>query len=84
MKLKTVITSTFLALVLIAGVQDGYAQGPNGKRYGIGISIGDVTAVSFRAWLSKNNSWDAAIGNSYLGNPHLQAGYLWHYNDAFR
>ncbi|MAT40334.1 MAG: hypothetical protein CL946_12100 [Ectothiorhodospiraceae bacterium] len=54
-----------------------------GKDFGIGLTLGEPTGVTARFWLSKQNSWDLAAGASYLGNPHIQAGYLWHYNQAF-
>lgn len=59
------------------------AQGPKGKSFGIGLSLGEPTAVTARFWTSRQNSWDAAIGKSHIGNPHLHADYLWHINDAF-
>lgn len=60
-----------------------FAQGPKGKSFGIGLSLGEPTAVTFRFWTSRQNSWDLAIGKSHLGNPHLHGDYLWHINDAF-
>lgn len=77
--LRTAMFS-LLFLVLTLPV---FAQGPMGKSFGVGFSVGDPTAVSFRFWTSKENSWDAALGASYLGNPHLHGDYLWHFNDAF-
>ncbi len=60
-----------------------HAQGPKGKSFGVGFQLGEPTAVAFRFWTSKENSWDLAVGASYLGNPHVHADYLWHFNDAF-
>jgi hypothetical protein len=60
-----------------------HAQGPKGKSFGFGLSLGDPTAVSFRIWTSRENSWEAAIGRSHFGSPHIQGGYLWHMNDVF-
>jgi hypothetical protein len=59
------------------------AQGPKGKSFGVGFQLGEPTAVSFRFWTSRDNSWDLAVGASYLGNPHIHGDYLWHFNDAF-
>jgi hypothetical protein len=62
---------------------DIQAQGVRGKSFGFGLQLGEPTAITFRMWTSKNNSWDAAIGQSYLGSPHIHAGYLWHFWSAF-
>lgn len=73
-----------LVLLLLAGLSiPAMAQGPKGKSFGVGFSLGDPTAVSFRFWTSRENSWDLAVGASYLGNPHVHGDYLWHFNDAF-
>lgn len=73
-----------LMLILVAGLSlPAMAQGPKGKSFGVGFSVGDPTAVSFRFWTSRDNSWDLAVGASYLGNPHVHGDYLWHFNDAF-
>lgn len=78
----------FLSIVLFAAFlsiapQNAFAQGPKGKSFGFGLQVGEPTAITFRIWTSRANSWDAAIGSSRFGRPHLQAGYLWHFNDAF-
>jgi len=59
------------------------AQGPKGRSFGFGLSLGEPTAVTFRIWESRMNSWDIAVGTSHLGNPHIHADYLWHFPDAF-
>jgi hypothetical protein len=61
----------------------GFAQGPKGRSFGFGFSLGEPAAFTTRWWTSKKNSWDAAIGVSHLGNPHIHADYLWHFPDAF-
>ena len=76
-------TLLFLFLLTISVSHPVQAQGPQGKSFGIGFSVGEPTAVSARFWLSRENSWDAAIGSSWIGNPHIHADYLWHFNDAF-
>ena len=60
-----------------------FAQGPKGKSFGFGFSVGDPTAFAMRFWSSPLNSWDAAIGTSHLGNPHIHVDYLWHFPQAF-
>jgi hypothetical protein len=59
------------------------AQGPKGRSFGFGFELGEPTAVTFRFWESRLNSWDAAIGTSHLGNPQIHADYLWHFTDVF-
>ncbi|MCZ7557523.1 MAG: hypothetical protein M5R41_14085 [Bacteroidia bacterium] len=71
-------------IILLFGAPSSmHAQGPKGKSFGVGFQLGEPTAVSFRFWTSRENSWDLAVGASYLGNPHIHGDYLWHFNDAF-
>jgi hypothetical protein len=80
----SVVVRLSLLIALVVGLaMPAMAQGPMGKSFGVGFSVGDPTAISFRIWTSRANSWDAAIGASYLGNPHIHGDYLWHFNDAF-
>jgi hypothetical protein len=84
MKNTTVPLLAFLiVLALLQPLDTARAQGPNGKSFGFGLSLGEPTALTLRFWTSRQNSWDAAIGRSYLGNPHIHGSYLWHFNDAF-
>lgn len=82
MKLSISVAALLLILTLLPS-HEATAQGPMGRTFGIGFSVGEPTAVSARFWLSKANSWDLAIGSSAVGNPHVHADYLWHFNDAF-
>lgn len=70
-------------LLVLLGTDSIFAQGPQGRSFGVGFSLGEPTAVSVRIWTSRLNSWDAAIGSSAIGNPHLHGDYLWHFPDAF-
>jgi len=73
-----------VALMLVSLLTvPSHAQGPQGKSFGLGFSLGHPTALSLRFWSSRENSWVAAVGSSYLGNPHVHGDYLWHFNDAF-
>ena len=76
------VTGFLFAVLFLATVTSSFAQGPKGRSFGIGVSLGEPTAVTARFWLSKSNSWDLAIGSSAVGNPHIHADYLWHFNDA--
>jgi hypothetical protein len=75
--------AAILAALLLFAAGAAQAQGPKGRSFGFGLSLGEPTALTLRFWESKSNSWDAAIGVSHLGNPHLHADYLWHFNDVF-
>ena len=80
---RTIVFFAF-TLLLAAGISTtAHAQGPQGKSFGIGFSAGEPTAVSARIWTSRQNSWDIGVGSSWIGNPHVHADYLWHFNDAF-
>lgn len=73
----------FIPLLTMVLPDSASAQGPMGRDFGIGFSVGEPTAVSARFWISRANSWDLALGSSAVGNPHIHADYLWHFNDAF-
>ncbi len=83
MKRTLLLFSSLLLLVTILPSHNVSAQGPMGRSFGIGFSVGEPTAVSARFWISRANSWDLALGSSAVGNPHIHADYLWHFNDAF-
>ncbi|MCB2203445.1 hypothetical protein KQI65_01750 [bacterium] len=85
-RVRTFVQSALLActlLLIVFPAFTAHAQGPKGRSFGIGFSVGEPTAVSARFWLSSENSWDLALGSSAMGNPHVHADYLWHFNDAF-
>ena len=78
------LTAVLITLAAFAiSMNTATAQGPKGRSFGFGFSLGEPSAVTFRFWESRMNSWDAAIGVSHLGNPHIHADYLWHFPDAF-
>lgn len=79
--LRILLPGMLIAMFLLSS--SVFAQGPKGKSFGIGFSVGEPTALSLRFWTSRENSWDVAVGSSYIGNPHIHADYLWHFNDAF-
>lgn len=79
---SAIVWMLFVFSLLVAG-NESQAQGPKGRSFGFGFSLGEPTAVTLRFWESRMNSWDAAIGVSHLGNPHIHADYLWHFPDAF-
>ena len=79
---RTCRTISLIALFLVIAAHGSFSQGPKGRSFGFGFSLGEPTAVTLRFWESKMNSWDAAIGVSHLGNPQIHADYLWHFPDA--
>ncbi len=80
---RSIVISLITILLTVILSTPLNAQGPQGKSFGIGFSIGEPTAVSARIWTSRQNSWDIGVGSSWIGNPHVHADYLWHFNDAF-
>jgi len=80
---RTITFILFTVLFAVGSSMTVHAQGPQGKSFGIGFSVGEPTAVSARIWTSRQNSWDIGVGSSWIGNPHIHADYLWHFNDAF-
>ena len=71
------------AAALIFMAASALAQGPKGRSFGFGFEFGDPLAFTIRIWDSPKNSWDAALGESFLGSPYIHADYLWNFPDAF-
>lgn len=76
------IAYTVLVFVLLFGMENAQAQGPQGKKLGFGIILGDPTGGTLKYWTSNQNALAFSIGASYFGSPRLGADYLWHF-DAF-
>lgn len=59
-----------------------FAQGPKGRDFGFGVTLGEPTGVSLKFWLNNENALALSLGSSYFGELRLGADYLWHF-DAF-
>ncbi len=77
-----------LAILLFAAGSAGPAQaGP--KNLGLGLVLGEPTAVSGKVWMNSENAFDFAIGGfgyyygRHYGGLNVHGDYLWHRYGVF-
>lgn len=73
-----------IVLVLLTAVPLAVwaARGGHGST-GIGLQLGEPTALSAKFWVGSRNAIDAALGWNLVANKFtFQAGYLWHFPQA--
>lgn len=57
-----------------------FAHGPNNKRFGFGIVLGEPTGLTVKYWSANLNAFNFTLGGrSYFGSPRLGIDYLWHF-----
>lgn len=78
-KFNLVVIALLLGFLFISS---GNAQGPQGKKFGFGLILGDPTGGTIKYWTNNENAFDFYIGSSYFGKLRIGADYLWHF-DAF-
>lgn len=84
MKFTKILSISVLVLFFCMGVQNSHAQKSQDK-VGIGLMAGEPTGLSFKAWTSGTNAFDAGLAWS-LGRYdaiNLHADYLWHNFEVF-
>ncbi|MDH7515585.1 MAG: hypothetical protein QHI48_06910 [Bacteroidota bacterium] len=65
-----------LILVTLSAAVDCRAQVPPGKRFGVGVSLGEPTAVTVKWRTTPTTAVDVAIGHSMMGYPRVHADYV--------
>jgi hypothetical protein len=58
------------------------AQGPLGRNFGFGLSIGNPLGGTIKYWTASDQALAASLGADYFGSPRLNVDYHWHF-DAF-
>ena len=67
------------ALFLLAPLCAINAQVPPGKRFGVGFSLGEPTAVTMKWRRGPTTAVDFGIGHSFMGYPRVHGDYLWQF-----
>jgi len=57
-----------------------WSQGPLGRQFGFGITLGDPLGGTIKYWTAQNEALVADIGGDYFGSPRLDIDYYWHFN----
>lgn len=71
----------FLVIVIVLlSLSTTYSQAPEGKKFGVGIMLGEPSGLTGKYWLSNTKAIALSIGNSYFGKIRLGGDYLWHFN----
>lgn len=66
-----------ILFLLLCGITT-YAQD---KNFGLGIMLGEPTAISVKYWTSSTNAWDFGLGYSFVNAENktsIHADYLYH------
>lgn len=69
-----------LLFVIVLTFTTLFAQGPKGKDFGFGLSIGDPTGIAAKYWLNRENALAFSLGSSYFGALRVGGDYLWHFD----
>ncbi len=80
------LAAAVLAMALClasAGTHEAAAQTPLGKRVGLGVGIGEPTALTLRARTGRSTAVDLGIGASAFGTPRVHAMYTWQFTNSF-
>lgn len=58
-------------------------SGPDSRRFGVGLMLGEPSGASFKYWLSDRGALDAGVGWSFDDHEdfHIHADYLYHLFD---
>ncbi|MBI5645399.1 MAG: DUF3996 domain-containing protein [Ignavibacteriae bacterium] len=67
------------AVFLLVPLSESHAQVPPGKRFGVGFSLGEPTAVTIKWRSGPTTAFDFGIGHSFMGYPRVHADYLWQF-----
>lgn len=75
------LASALLVLfaLLLVSQQALQAQTPLKKPFGFGFTIGEPTALSFKARVGRSSAIDFGIGKSLMGYPTVYVDYLWQF-----
>ncbi len=76
---KTYCAMIILIMVLMLPYESK-SFAPKGKKFGVGIILGEPTGLTAKYWTTNDNAFDFSLGNSYLGTLRLGVDYLFHFN----
>lgn len=65
--------------ILLVSAMECFAQVPPGKRFGIGLSLGEPVAVTVKWRATRTTAFDFGIGHSVMGYPRIHGDYLWQF-----
>jgi hypothetical protein len=72
--------SLLLCTIVLVSVSPLRAQGPLGRDFGFGLSLGDPLGVTIKYWMNPNEALVGSLGADYFGSPRLNIDYHWHFN----
>jgi hypothetical protein len=76
---RSFLVPGILLTLLLFSATECRAQVPPGKRFGIGLSVGEPTAVTIKWRATRTTAFDFAIGHSAMGYPRIHGDYLWQF-----
>lgn len=86
MKKQDVVLLVFLFGTLLLQSVAAKDMSARQRQFGLGVLLGEPTAVSYKTWLTGNTAVDAALGWSFRGRGflHIHGDYLLHRINAVR
>ncbi len=69
-----------LCLIIIGSAQITFAQGPEGRSFGLGVVLGEPYGATSKIWTTNTNAFAISVGGSYYGALRIGMDYLWHFN----
>lgn len=80
MLMKSNLAKIILVIVMFSNLSLAQSKG-----FGLGVIIGEPTAISAKYWTSNNTAFDFGVGYSFEKNSYLNlhADYLFHTKDIF-
>lgn len=67
-------------LITLLSLSTVSAHGPDNKKFGFGIVLGEPTGLTVKYWTANLNALNFTLGGrSYFGSPRVGVDYLWHF-----
>lgn len=75
--MKKILIVIFLVIISEGPI---LAHGPQNKKFGFGIVLGEPTGLTVKYWTANLNALNFTLGGrSYFGSPRVGVDYLWHF-----
>ncbi len=77
---KSMVAVVFASFLLLAQTGTVAARSPQGKPFGLGLSLGEPLGLSAKWWIDQKSAIDMAFGYGYFphSGPALFADYVYH------
>jgi hypothetical protein len=74
------LITSFVYVFILLSAASSFGQGPKGRAFGFGISVGNPLGATIKYWTAPSEALVGSIGGDYFGSPRLDVDYYWHFN----